>query len=129
GSQPPGRLIIAGIGASAGGIEALQAFFEALPENLGVAFVVVIHLSPEHQSHLAEILATCTTMPVEQVQDSVSLESDHIYVIPPDRRLEITDSHIGALPFEEPRGQRTPIDLLFRSMAEQHGDGFSVILS
>lgn len=131
GSQEQGsdRLIVAGIGASAGGIEALQAFFEALPDNLGVAFVVVIHLSPEHHSHLAEILAKCTTMPAEQVHGRVPLEGDHIYVIPPDRRLEITDSQIGAFPFEEPRGQRAPIDLFFRSLAEQHGDGFAVILS
>ncbi len=127
--RPPGRLIVAGIGASAGGIEALQAFFEAVPANLGVAYVVVIHLSPEHRSHLAEILAACTAMPVEQVQGSVPLAGDHIYVIPPDRRLEITDTEIGAFPFEEPRGQRAPIDLFFRSLAEQHGDGFAVILS
>lgn len=129
GSPSPGRLIVAGIGASAGGIEALRAFFEALPENLGVAFVVVVHLSPEHHSHLAEILAACTPMPVAQVQDRVRLEGNHIYVIPPDRRLETVDGEIRAFPFEEPRGQRSPIDLFFRSLAEQHSDGFAVVLS
>ncbi|MBE7557033.1 MAG: hypothetical protein HS126_38835 [Anaerolineales bacterium] len=129
GSPSPGRLIVAGIGASAGGIEALQAFFEALPENLGVAFVVVVHLSPEHQSHLAKILGTCTAMPVEQVQGIVPMEADHIYVIPPDQQLEIRGSQIGALPFKDPRGQRTPIDIFFRSLAQEYGDGFGVILS
>lgn len=129
GGQPTDRLIVAGIGASAGGIEALRAFFEALPENLGVAFVVVVHLSPEHRSYLAEILAACTKMPVEQVRKRVSLAANHIYVIPPDQQLEITDSQVGTLPFTKPRGQRTPIDLFFRSLAQQHGDGFGVILS
>src|SRR5688572_2527452 len=97
--EPEERVIVAGIGASAGGLQALQAFFEALPENLGVAFVVIVHLSPEHPSHLAEILATCTSMPVEQVQSEVLLEGDHVYVIPPGHRLEVTDTSAGVFPF------------------------------
>src|SRR5687767_10115182 len=121
--------IIAGIGASAGGIEALQAFFEALPENVGVGFVVVVHLSPEHRSMLPAIIAARTSMPVDQVTDTMPLEANRVYVIPPDRRLQVTDSSIAALPFDEPRGRRAPIDLFFRSLAEQHGDGFGVILS
>src|SRR5688572_14134510 len=64
--------IIAGIGASAGGIEALQAFFEALPADTGVAFVVVVHLSPEHRSMLPAIIAARTTMAVEQVTSAVA---------------------------------------------------------
>ena len=126
---PPPGPIIAGIGASAGGIQALQAFFEALPENTGVAFVVVVHLSPEHRSMLPAILATRTRMPVEQVTNTVPLKADHVYVIPPDRRLSITESAVSASPFDEPRGRRAPIDLFFRSLAEQHGDGFAVVLS
>jgi two-component system CheB/CheR fusion protein len=129
-SEPPvTRPIVAGIGASAGGIEALQAFFEALPADLGVAFVVVLHLSPEHRSHLASILGACTSMPVQQVTETVPLEGNRVYVIPPGRRLQITDSEIGAFPFDEPRYQRLPVDLFFRSLAEQHGDGFAVVLS
>ncbi|MDQ2694118.1 MAG: PAS domain S-box protein, partial [Pseudomonadota bacterium] len=118
-----------GIGASAGGIEALQVFFEALPEQLGVAFVVVVHLDPEHRSDLAPILARWTRLPVEEVSGTVPLKADHVYVIPPNRRLQITDTEVGAFPFEQPQGQRAPIDLFFRSLAEQHGDGFAVILS
>ncbi len=120
--------MVAGIGASAGGVQALQAFFEALPEDLGVAFVVVVHLSPEHRSALPAILAGRTSMPVTQVSETTKLEGDHVYVIAPDRQLEITDSSISTVAFDEPRGQRAPIDLFFRSLAAQHGDGFAVIL-
>ncbi len=123
------RPIVAGIGASAGGVEALQAFFEAVPEGLGVAFVVVIHLSPEHRSELAAILDRTTHLTVQQVEGTMDLEGDCVYVIPPGRRLEITDTSVGAFPFEEPRGQRAPIDAFFRSLAVQHGDGFGVILT
>src|SRR5687768_18318992 len=86
--------IIAGIGASAGGIEALQAFFQALPADSGVAFVVVVHLSPEHRSMLPAIIAARTTMAVEQATSAVPLQANRVYVIPPDRRLQITDNSI-----------------------------------
>ena len=121
--------IVVGIGASAGGIEALQGFFSAVPTDLGLAFAVVVHLSPEHRSHLASIIGARTTMPVEQVTSTVPLKGNHVYVIPPDRQLQIADGQIGVYPFDEPRGQRAPIDLFFRSLAEQHGDGFGIILS
>ncbi len=127
-ARPPPP-IVCGIGASAGGIQALQAFFDAVPTDLGVAFVVVVHLSPEHRSALSGILAARTTMPVEQVTDTVALHGNRVYVIPPDRRLEITDHSVAAVPFDEPRGRRAPIDLFFRSLAEQHGDGFAIVLS
>jgi two-component system, chemotaxis family, CheB/CheR fusion protein len=120
---------IVGIGASAGGIQALQTFFHALPERLGAAFVVVVHLDPESHSDLASILAAQTQMPVTQVHGTVPLEADHVYVIPPNRRLQITDHDVSAVEFDEPRGQRAPIDSFFRSLAAQHGDGFAVILT
>ena len=97
--------------------------------DLGVAYVVVIHLSPEHRSALPAILAAHTSMPVEPVTDTVALEGNRVYVIPPDRRLEISDRSIAAVPFDEPRGRRAPIDLFFRSLAEQLGDGFAIVLS
>src|SRR5262245_53025527 len=121
--------VTVGIGASAGGIQALQAFFEALPDNSGAAFVVVVHLDPQSRSDLPSILATRTRMPVAQVGAPEKLQANHVYVIPPDRRLHITDHEISAVEFDEPRGQRAPIDLFFRSLAEQHGDGFAVILT
>ncbi len=122
---------VVAIGASAGGIEALQAFFSAVPTDLGLAYVVVVHLAPDRQSELPHILKRQTAMPVRQVgdHDTVKLEPDHVYVIAPGRKLEITDSSIGASRFEQPRGRRSPIDLFFRSLAENHGDGYAIILS
>jgi two-component system, chemotaxis family, CheB/CheR fusion protein len=122
---------IVGIGASAGGIKALQSFFEALSDEPGAAFVVVVHLDPEFRSQLASILGARTTMPVTQVDETTKLESNHVYVIAPNSRLVITDHIISAVPFEEPRAQRAPIDLFFRSLAEHHPDGFAyaIILS
>ena len=117
------------IGASAGGIKALQSFFETIPPHTGAAFVVVVHLDPEHRSELPRILATRTAMPVVQVEHTEKLSGDHVYVIPPDRRLQVIDHQISAAVFDEPRGKRAPIDLLFRSVAERLGDGFAVILS
>jgi two-component system, chemotaxis family, CheB/CheR fusion protein len=121
--------VIVAIGASAGGIAALQSLFSALPERTGAAFVVVVHLDPEHRSEMPQIIAARTKMPVVQVLTRDRLQADHVYVIPPDRQLEMVDHEISALEFDEPRGQRTPIDLFFRSMAERLGDGFALILS
>jgi two-component system, chemotaxis family, CheB/CheR fusion protein len=117
------------IGASAGGIPALQAFFDALPANTGAAFVVVVHLDPGHRSELPRIIGQRTRMPVIQVEGRQKLAADRVYVIPPDRRLQVIDHEISAEEFDEPRGKRSPIDLLLRSVAERLGDGFAVILS
>src|SRR5512134_967896 len=127
--QPSTKPSIVGIGASAGGVQALQTFFEALPDRTGVAFVVIVHLAPESHSELPRILATRTRMPVTQVYESASLKPDHVYVIPPDRHLRISDNEISAHEFDSPRGRRAPIDLFFRSLAEQHGDDFAIILT
>ena len=117
------------IGASAGGIKALQAFFEDAPNDCGAAFIVVVHLDPEHRSELPHILSLRTRMPVVQVRDRETLAADHVYVIPPNRRLQIVDHQVSAEEFDEPRGRRAPIDLLFRSVAERLGDGVAIILS
>jgi two-component system, chemotaxis family, CheB/CheR fusion protein len=126
-SAPP----VVGIGASAGGLEALQAFFQAVPADLGLAYVVIVHLAPDRKSDLPGILKRYTPMPVTQVgdHDKASLEADHVYVIAPNRKLEITDTGVGSSRFEQPRGQRAAIDLFFRSLAANHGDGFAVVLS
>jgi len=121
--------VVVGIGASAGGIRALQTFFDALPDDPGAAFVVVVHLDPQVHSELSNILAARTRMPVVQVRGTEKLETNHVYVIAPGSRLNLTDRDISAAEFEEPRGQRAPIDLFFRSLAEQHGDGFAIILT
>src|SRR5262245_11844849 len=129
-TDPP-HITVVGIGASAGGIEALREFFAAVPADLGLAYVVVVHLAPHHESELAAILARRTSMSVVEVNDSQQLElkANCVYVIAPDRQLEISDTMIGASPFDEPRGRRSAIDVFFRSLAASHGDGFAVILS
>ena len=123
------RVPVVGIGASAGGIKALQKFFELVPPKTGAAFVVIVHLDPKHRSELPQILASRNAMPVKQVTSSAPLAANCIYVIPPDRELRISDDEISAIPFAEPRGQRAPIDHFFRSLADQHGDGFAMIFS
>jgi two-component system, chemotaxis family, CheB/CheR fusion protein len=125
----PTKPTIVTIGASAGGVTALQRFFEALPEHTGAAFVVVVHLDPDHRSELPQILAGRTRMPVIQVNKTEKLEADHVYVIPPDRRVELIDHEISPTEFEEPRGRRAPIDGFLRSATERTGDGFAIILS
>ena len=129
-NQPP-RVTVCGIGASAGGLEALREFFVAVPADLGIAYVVIVHLAPEHESSLASLLANRTKMPVQEVRDEQKLEikADHVYVISPDRVLEMDDTTIAASPFNEPRGHRAPVDVFFRSLAASHGDCFAIILS
>src|SRR5215212_9373168 len=109
------EITVVGIGASAGGLNALQEFFSALPSDTGMAYVVITHLHPEHESHLAELLQTHTHMPVRQVTGLIQVESDHVYVIPPNRRILMEDSKVDIVEFEEPRGHRAPIDQFFRS--------------
>jgi two-component system, chemotaxis family, CheB/CheR fusion protein len=121
--------ILVAMGASAGGIRALQSFFAAITEKTGAAFVVVVHLDPERRSELPNILRARTHMPVVQVENRQKLYPDCIYVIPPDKRLQIVDHEIAACDFDEPRGHRAPIDMFFRSVAERLGDGFAVIFS
>jgi two-component system CheB/CheR fusion protein len=125
----PTEPIIVGIGASAGGLTALLKFFDALPAQTGAAFVVVMHLDPERHSELPQILAGHTRMAVKQVDKTEKLQANHVYVIPPDRSVQLIDHKISAAAFDEPRGKRAPIDLFFRSAAERVGDGFAIVLS
>ena len=123
------RITVVGIGASAGGLQALQAFFEALPKKTGLAFVVVTHLHPDHESHLAELIQTRTPMPVRQVTSRTQIVPDHVYVIPPNHNILVTDSHLDVSKFNEPHGHRTPVDDFFRSLAREHNNPVAVILS
>jgi len=123
------EITVVGIGASAGGLKTLQGFFEALPDPTGMAYVVITHLHPEHESHLAEILQKGTQMPVRQVNGLIKVEKDHVYVIPPNRGLVMEDSKIDTNEFKEPRGQRAPIDYFFRSLTKGHSNSVGIILS
>lgn len=121
---------IVGVGASAGGLEAFEQLLAALPLDSGMAFVLIQHLAPKHESLLSALLGKKTRMPVVDVQEGVHVRPDHVYVIPPNADLTIADGalHLAALP--EERTHRMPIDHFFRSLAEdQHGRAIGVILS
>lgn len=120
---------VVGIGASAGGLQALQTFFAALPPDTGMAFVVILHLSPEYESALAQLLQTHTQMSVQQVTAPVTMGPNQVYVIPPAQELTVQGNTLLVSPFTEPRGQRAPIDHFFRTLAANHGDGAAIILS
>lgn len=113
------------IGASAGGLAAIKVLLAGVPEQSGLAYVVVVHLSPEHDSHLAELLQPHTSMPVRQVTETMALEPDNVFVIPPGANLESVDSHLRLSRLEPDRKERAPIDHFFRTLAETH-DGRSI---
>ncbi len=124
------RPIVVGIGASAGGLEAISAFFDALPPDTGLTYVVVTHLSPDHDSILDELLQRHTAMPVIQVQaERISIAPNHVYVIPPNRQLVLTDKHLHTGEFEGPRATRAPIDIFFRSLAAVHTEPIAIVFS
>src|SRR5580658_7556598 len=131
-SSPPGHGVfpVVGLGASAGGLEASSKFFDALPADTGMAFVLIQHLDPTHQSMMVELLAGHTPMTVQHAADGMRLEPDCVYVIPPGAYLSIRD---GALRLSEPRerhGARRPFDFFLRSLAEELGNrAICVILS
>jgi two-component system CheB/CheR fusion protein len=108
---------IVGIGASAGGLEALEQFLEGVPENSGMAFVIVQHLDPTHKGILAELLQRGTKMPVTQVKDRTKVLANHVYVIPPNKDMSILRGVLHLLPPVAPRGLRLPIDFFFRALA------------
>src|SRR5262249_45163849 len=121
---------VIGVGASAGGLEALRALFTRMPAQPGVACVVVVHLSPEHESHLVQMLQPYTQMPVRQVVKTTALERNCVYVIPPNANLNSIDTHLRLTQLEGQRTKRAPIDHFPRSLAETHGDqAIGVILS
>jgi two-component system CheB/CheR fusion protein len=120
---------VCALGASAGGVAALKAFFAHVEIDLGVAFVVVVHLAPDHPSAMSEILAGQTEMPVLQIDDTAQLRPNCVYVIPPNRELVIDGDEVTARPFTETRGRRSPIDMFFHSVAAGRGDGVAILLS
>lgn len=123
-------LRIVGIGASAGGLEALERFFAAVPATSGDAFVVVQHLDPTYEGMLVELLQRCSALPVVAIEDGSVVEADHVYVLPKDRDVTIDD---GVLHLHEPApraGARPTIDLFFRSLAHERRErAVGVVLS
>ena len=119
-SPPKKDFLCVGLGASAGGVKALQEFFATMPPNSGMAFVVILHLSPVHESNLPEILAAKTLMPVIQVNETHKVEPNCVYVIPPNQQLEMVDGVVRPAKLKEVRGSRAAIDTFFRTLAEAY---------
>lgn len=124
------NLMIVGLGASAGGLKALLQFFEKMPTNSGMAFVVILHLSPNHESHTTELLQNVTGMHVIQVIEPIKVEPNTVYVIPPTKHLSMNDGKI-VLTDRDASGPRTlAVDLFFRTLAEAHREkAISIVLS
>lgn len=126
--KPP--LVIVGIGASAGGVEALGRFFDAMAADSGAAFVVVLHLDPTRESHMASVLGSHTSMAVVQVKDGTRIAPGHVYVIAPDKDLIVRGGTLHLSAPSESRGHRHPVDVLFRSLAEDQGErSIAIVLS
>ena len=110
--------MVVGIGASAGGIRAFREFFRHVPERSGAAYVVILHLSPDHDSQLAEVLQHSTKMPVSQVTERVHVEPDHVYVIPPNKSLSMQDGTLVVSDVTNVAERRAPVDIFFRTLGE-----------
>jgi two-component system CheB/CheR fusion protein len=126
----PATFPIVGIGASAGGLEAFEQFFHAMPANCGLAFVLIPHLDPNHASLLTEILQRATAMPVVEALDQIPVEPNWVYIIPPNRDMEIFHGKLQlSMPHVE-RGLRMAIDGFLRSLAEDQAENaIGIILS
>ena len=121
---------IVGIGASAGGLEALEQFFDNMPSDSGMAFVVIQHLDPNHKGMMPELLQRTTEMKVMQVTDHLQVQANHLYVIPPNKNMSILNGCLHLFEPIETRGLRLPVDFFLRSLAEdQQEKSIGVILS
>src|SRR5262245_55952531 len=129
-NQHEDGFVIAGLGASAGGIQAFQEFFQHVPPKSGIAYVVILHLSPDHDSRLAQVLQTTTKMRVTQVNERVIVEPDNVYVVPPNQHLTMEDGHINVSPNTQIEDRRAPVDIFFRTLADEHdARAIAIILS
>ncbi|SDG58316.1 two-component system, chemotaxis family, CheB/CheR fusion protein [Dyadobacter soli] len=123
-------MVVVGIGASAGGVEALQAFFEQVFPESGMAYVVILHLSPDYDSQLTSILRQVAQIPVIKVEEDISIQPDHIYVVSPNQHLRMLDGTILVSDNKKVEDRRAPVDIFFRTLAESHGPhAIAVILS
>ncbi|HEX9995932.1 MAG TPA: PAS domain S-box protein [Abditibacterium sp.] len=123
-------LPVVGLGGSAGSIGALQRFLDDMPADSGMAFVVVLHLAPDHESQLCEALQSHTAMPVVSVTQQVKVEANHVYVIPPGQHLVMQGGQIQLRELENKFGTRVAVDLFFRTLAASHRSrAVAVILS
>lgn len=119
---------IVGIGASAGGLEALERFFDAMPADSGMAFVVIQHLSPEFKSVMDELLARQTTMAISVVTDGMPVQPNAIYLMPPKTEMGICDGCLRLSDKDASQGLSLPIDVFFQSLAQDCGAGAIAIV-
>ena len=121
---------VVGVGASAGGLEALESFCSHIPPDLNCAFIVVTHLDPTHKSMMSELLARHTTLQVKQIDNGEVIEPGTIYMIPPNRELAIDAGRLVTIEHAQPRGFRTPINTFFTHLAREYREhAIAVILS
>jgi two-component system CheB/CheR fusion protein len=121
---------IVGIGASAGGLEALEQFFTNLPESEGMAFVIIQHLDPDHKGIMHELLQRVTRMHVSVATNGVKIRPNCVYVIPPNTSMSVLNGALYLFEPKENRGLRLPVDYFFRSLADdRHEDSIGIILS
>ncbi|NDQ55485.1 MAG: chemotaxis protein CheR [Acidipila sp.] len=121
---------VVAIGASAGGLEAFTQLLSALPNNTGMAFVLIQHLAPTHHSLLSELLAKKTKMPVLEAKDGTTVEPNHVYVIPPNVNMGIQRRRLQLTPRTDEPGLHVPVDFFMRSLAgARHGRSIGVVLS
>src|SRR5690606_3893541 len=121
---------VVGIGASAGGLAALEEFFAQVPPQSGLAYVVVQHLDPTHKAMLAELLQRHTAMRVLEAKGNARVEPNCVYVIPPNTELSVFDGTLQLRAPAEPRGMRLPVNVLFSSLASAQGErAIAVVLS
>jgi two-component system CheB/CheR fusion protein len=113
--------LVVGLGASAGGIPALSTFFRNVPPDSGMAYVVILHLSPDHDSQLANVLQNVSQIPVRQVTEPVTVQPDHVYVVPPDRHLMLSSDTLAAIPNISMQERRAPVDIFFRTLGDCMG--------
>jgi len=129
-SSSDNEFLVVGLGASAGGIQALKEFFSKVPRDSGIAYVVILHMSPEHESKLAQILQITSAIPVKQVDQRIKVMPDNVYVIPPNQNLSMADGHLELTHMIGVEERRSPVDLFFRTLAETNDSrAVSVILS
>ena len=118
-----------GIGASAGGLEALESFFSRMAADSGMAFIVIQHLSPDYKSMMVELLSKRTAMPVRRAEEGMRVEANSVYLIPPKKNLSIFHGKLLLRESDHSRGLNLPIDVFLRSLAEdQAGKAIGVIL-
>ncbi|ATI40754.1 hypothetical protein CBW24_01175 [Pacificitalea manganoxidans] len=122
--------VIVGVGASAGGLEAFQQLLAGVPEQHEFVFILVQHLDPNHESMLSDLLSKNSRSPVVTAQDGQSVVPGSVYLIPPNKALTLQGGKLRLAPFDSPRGQRRPIDILMASIAQEAGDhAVGIVLS